>query len=1536
MLNIELSSIGKKIKGENYLSNCYRRLIRTKIIHFLFLLIEILLILTQEIDIFHREFEPKDHKEQKIIISPIILLVHKFGNFPGYINFIIIIFSILIFDSLYLFLCKNDIKKKNLFLSIIINFLELFYFRLYTLFFYSLLFSLPKLFFLISFAISIPHTYLIIHNFLCNHLYYYVPDFVDYPYDQFGSIYDLYFLISKIIISIASTADQIDLAKFCFIIVFVLQIFFFFYFIDTLINHSYLFMKNSFLNRTKLSLFLAETTIVFFSYFLGDKNLFTVLFLLISIGIIIIFIGFLYFIYDPYTHIHIENAKPMENMFYYLNMINGRNDIEFLIERKLNSHYKECGICNLCKKYIKYKTEVEREKDINQADSEKVLLIDYNKDNKKIIDLFDLLDDGIKKYFKFIRKVVTNYRKFGKSIFSNNVYYYINLSYLIYSDYINNDITLSLNEKIILEIVNQENQSFLENHQAQINQLILCNEFISLSKKTINLIKNILHDDQSFFKAKNLIELSELLNIMKKPKYKKSLFSHKLENATNSRNMLIACSLIYEEIFNTTINNSHMPIRDNIQPLEDIFNLNNRNNNIITLEVDLMDYNCKIIRAGKGLYSHINKNLYDLFPIHFKQYQMNIFWNSIFNGFNNEQDNFELNENKKKINNNLKKGKNRKEFIEIKIILSENIDERVYYKLLTLRMSPLFNNENNHFILFNGNYAFSKTTIISIIDLSHKNEIDEKILGVSDPSLENDSDPNLITIKKYISWQSSQGYKLTKLFSYKISTKLYNIYTLDVKKEGALKKKGASQKLFKLKSIEEDENTSEEIRKNKLKVYEETNSVSSSVQSSAYSRGISSVGIRKIKKENFIKYSGFSHIQKIIYLSIFIVIIIILVEYLYFNKLKHDAYNNNFSYINYRGFFRLYYQLFSSILGVACIPESIGSTTCRNFISIFNKVYSETYPENTFNFTELLLVQNDILAKKIVEEKANIIKINDYIGTERYEELFNSKIKHIQINQRVTRDGTVYTTKEMYINFFESILILCNSFGVLTENSTFVMNQPIYFLNKSINPFSSLFNQPYLTTYQEELYKMILNYKYYSKQFATIDGRLFYILNTKSFFIKIIIFLFVNLNTFLYLIIGTLIYIFLICFDKIIIRVLNYVLMTINSKTDGFDFNSSFSKKIDNLEIVLELYKSSPLEAIQNLNILYNDYNQYLMNKNKAGMVDSNKKGLNKRNTEVKKGMDDIPKDQQIISRKDIDKLKINNKYEYILFLMVSIILIIYCIFTYLWIDYFSKKTKLFNIVNKNARVENACYEAFNMYELMIFNNFTLEEMGVFLEYTNVNEGEKTNISEANSNLIFDSFYQDLYLLFDLEKDQHNIGTMYQDFEDLAEFNCYNMVVTFKYEILEKVDEILSEVDLKKKLVEICTVSHITESRNLKTIFERHFQFIKNGMLSLTDFSFEGLNKNLEKTTIGRIAFFFFTTTIYIIEVTTSKPHKDSITKLMSLLGERILITEIVFIIFGIALIVIILFFYIYNINKFCKQIFLLRKTFNIFEMHEQ
>ena len=43
------------------------------------------------------------------------------------------------------------------------------------------------------------------------------------------------------------------------------------------------------------------------------------------------------------------------------------------------------------------------------------------------------------------------------------------------------------------------------------------------------------------------------------------------------------------------------------------------------------------------------------------------------------------------------------------------------------------------------------------------------------------------------------------------------------------------------------------IKYNKIKVYEDINSVSSSIQTSTYSRGISTIG-RKIKKDNIIKH----------------------------------------------------------------------------------------------------------------------------------------------------------------------------------------------------------------------------------------------------------------------------------------------------------------------------------------------------------------------------------------------------------------------------------------------------------------------------------------------------------------------------------------------------------------------------------------------------------------------------------------------------------------------------------------------------------
>ena len=118
--------------------------------------------------------------------------------------------------------------------------------------------------------------------------------------------------------------------------------------------------------------------------------------------------------------------------------------------------------------------------------------------------------------------------------------------------------------------------------------------------------------------------------------------------------------------------------------------------------MDITNKSCKIIRAGKGLYSYINNNLFDLFPLIFKQFQINYFLSIIFDNFEVISEKIPANKQNLKKNisilsskitkinikvlssGNNNNNKNKKEFKEMKLILCENNLSKIYYKLLTL------------------------------------------------------------------------------------------------------------------------------------------------------------------------------------------------------------------------------------------------------------------------------------------------------------------------------------------------------------------------------------------------------------------------------------------------------------------------------------------------------------------------------------------------------------------------------------------------------------------------------------------------------------------------------------------------------------------------------------------------------------------------------------------------------------------------------------------------------------------------------------
>ena len=91
MSYIEITKIEKNINSDNYFINCYKNLIRTK----LFILIEILLNVLQELEVFIRGFKSENITKKNTGLNFISLLTNIFNKLPTFGKLAIIIIIIL-------------------------------------------------------------------------------------------------------------------------------------------------------------------------------------------------------------------------------------------------------------------------------------------------------------------------------------------------------------------------------------------------------------------------------------------------------------------------------------------------------------------------------------------------------------------------------------------------------------------------------------------------------------------------------------------------------------------------------------------------------------------------------------------------------------------------------------------------------------------------------------------------------------------------------------------------------------------------------------------------------------------------------------------------------------------------------------------------------------------------------------------------------------------------------------------------------------------------------------------------------------------------------------------------------------------------------------------------------------------------------------------------------------------------------------------------------------------------------------------------
>ena len=1565
MPDMDIKYIHNKIISNNYLSNCYRNLTRSKIVHFIFILIETTLNILNILNIILNGYYR--NTTSFTYIAPLALI---FKYFSQTTKLVIIIFFVLIFDSIHIILNFKDFKKKKIYNKILINFLELLHFRVLFLPLLHLFFSLDDDKILIALFFIAVHIYLTINNFLYCHLYYFVPIFIEYPYDAFSSLYDIILVYFKIVSSLSYYSINSYSGKYWFIVLLLSKIFFCAFFLEKAINHSYLLMKNTFLNKVKLSAVWIETIIMISALIIGQIEIQSVFFVLVVICVFLIVVVYILLLYNPYNFIHIETHTLNENIYFYFYILSNENSLDFLFEAKIRQHLDKCGHCFICKKFVNYLVKNHRlsdeeekmylniESNINEESTETEY---YNK--SQLNDLFDVIYDGTKNYFYIIKQISDNYKSKSKQFVNNNFeYYFINLSFLIYSDYTKYNINLSLNEKIILEEISKHLEIF--DHQMKITQLLLCNKYIDTCKNVIHKIRDILNSEQNILRAIKLIELSFLLVELKDKKYRYNLFSTKFENITNAKNLILICSILFEELFNTTLSNTQVPIRNNPQIIEDV-SINNKNDKKISLALILNKKECKIIRAGKGLSSFVNENLFELFPIEFKQYQIDLFTQSVLNNFDYNILEKEKEKNKdftsnlgyssftqikkrnkgitrlvssstlKLININPHKNKiiNRKEYIKIEIIICQNIFSRIYYQLVTLKLTPLFNTDNNYFILLDGVNYIHKHSVITLVDQEQNHFAEENIFSISEPRLELETEIFPITLKRYKKWLYDQGFTLSKVFSFNIYSKFYYIYMVLSRNKDFKRKVDKNSmsfigeaKIMEVEEVEREKSFNKNSHKEKVNYREDTASFFSQQLLNSIDKGMINVGFKNKKIEESYNHAGFDKIRKIAYLVIAINIIFIIIEYINLISLKKEIESSSVTFHEFREFYKLYFQLFSMTLSIACVEED--SSNCNSVISFYAEKYFEEHPRDKFDIMSFLRLQNFQLSKDLMDKRYIFNNIYKNIGEEKYNDIFRKYVTYLSINKTLDNESLKYEILERKEIFTELLLIMCNNFKFISEKNN--ISSIIYILNGTDTPFSNLDNgiiheETDNNIFQQFIYELIINHKTFSHEMENINLNFEQMLSRRYQKLKVSIYIYLNINLVIIIIIEIIILIYIGYFEKILIIILNIINMNLNNKIDDFKFNEMFSKKIDNLESIINLYNESPKQPLQNLTDIYNNYQQFLIIKKKKEAREAEKRGYRMK-YEQKIDMDEteeVPKSQRILNKKNVRQLKILGRYLITYLILIIIATFIYIFSMLYWDNYFNKQNNLTKLLAKNINLETSIYRAINLYYMMVFNNMTLK-FSTYVFYPDI-------YNELEYLSIFKYFYSSLKLGFNNKIEIEELGNIYKNFGNVEKFTCRDLYEEEGKRMINLyINQINSNDDIQRKLTSMCINFVGMDSDKYLYLIENHFQCIKNGIIDLVDFSNEGIISHIKRGSLGRISLFFNTIMTFLINILYNKRHKIAIDRTIKLLETRLEVTVVLYILYDLVLTIIIIFFFISKIKKYCNQIILLKNIFQL------
>ena len=374
------------------------------------------------------------------------------------------------------------------------------------------------------------------------------------------------------------------------------------------------------------------------------------------------------------------------------------------------------------------------------------------------------------------------------------------------------------------------------------------------------------------------------------------------------------------------------------------------------------------------------------------------------------------------------------------------------------------------------------------------------------------------------------------------------------------------------------------------------------------------------------------------------------------------------------------------------------------------------------------------------------------------------------------------------------------------------------------------------------------------------------------------------------------------------------------------DFKTIFNIKIDQLETLVECFSNNPINSINDINKNCQKYKSLLSTKKKNEQKLNANKKINEEEDE------NLFKDKQ----KYINWVEIYQKgYDrfYIIFaILIAIIdFVAYIIAISIWADYKKKSDQTLEAIYYSWNFERNSLRLVNFYHSMLFINQTLED--ITNDY--FTDDNKTCIENILENL--NSYYE-------LKQKRKSIPDIYHTFDYFCDYDCKSL-----YDFINIVDENSYSTAIKKIqedygknydnmkniLIKQCESSKSFIGGSITPALQNIYQKIIDSMILYKKRNYSDIINIIFNSSLANISSVFLNVTRYIIYIFGKVTYSDATNKIIAILGNKINITLIIYILSSLFLFIIFFFIYIWNINTECKNMFQLQNVFEVTNANE-